>query len=198
MEYPPIFPWLSTGVYLLSASVATGWGIELLYYAIIGLILVAAETALFVLVYKLASLLWKPPAPVHSLLIYGLLFLPYYFQGADRSTRCLPSCSWLGFGSCSLVSRADKCGRCSGRLLYEALSIALLPIAFCTITGWQKKFAYLFAFAHGSRPDPAADSDRPGDDAGLPFHVLLSRPPWETVWALVQGSYGIGVCGATV
>ncbi len=194
MEYPPIFPWLSTGVYLLSASAATGWGIELLYYAIIGLILVAAETALFVLVYRLASLLWKPPAPAHSLLIYGLFFLPYYLWSGSFDTLpafLLLAGLWLlltGFTRTSAVVVAV--GFCT-----KLFPIALLPIAFCTITGWQKKFAYLFTFSL-----TAAALILPliliGPEMMLAsLHVLLSRPPWETVWALVQGSYGPGYVG---
>ncbi len=194
MEYPPIFPWLSTGVYLLSASVATGWGIELLYYTIIGLILVAAEAGVFVLIYKLSCLLWQSPAPTHSLLIYGLFFVPYYLWSGSFDTLpafLLLAGLWLlltGFTRTSAVVVAV--GFCT-----KLFPIALLPIAFCTIAGWQKKFAYLFTFSL-----TAAALFLPliliGPEMMLAsLHVLLSRPPWETVWALVQGTYGPGYVG---
>ena len=194
MEYPPIFPWLSTGVYLLSASSATGWGIELLYYTIIGLILVAAEAAVFVLIYKLSSLLWKSPAPLYSLLLYGLLFLPHYLWSGAFDT--LPTLLLLAglllllTGSAQASAVAAALGFCT-----KLFPVVLLPIALCSIAGWQKKLAYLMTFSLTSAALLLPFALLNPDMTLASLRIIWSRPPWETVWALTQGVYGPGSVG---
>ena len=194
MEYPPIFPWLSTGVYLISAASATGWGIELLYYTIIGLILVAAEAAVFVLIYKLSSLLWKSPAPLYSLLLYGLLFVPYYVWSGSFDT--LPTLLLLAglllllTGSAQASAVVAALGFCTK--LFPAV---LLPIALCTIAGWKNKLTYLMTFSLISVALLLPFALISPDMALASLRVLWSRPPWETAWALAQGVYGPGFVG---
>jgi hypothetical protein len=194
VEYPPIFPLLSTGIYLLSAAGATGWGIGLPFYSIIGLMLIVAEVGVFVLIYKLSGLLWESPTPLYSLTLYGLLFVPYYLWSGSFDTLptfLLLAGLWLLLtGSTRASAVAAALGFCT-----KLFPVVLLPIALCSIAGWQKKLSYLVTFSLTAAVILLPFALINPEMALASLHVLWSRPPWETVWALVQGVYEPGFIG---
>lgn len=194
VEYPPLFPWLSTGLYLISSTIADGRGVDLPYYAIVGLVLVAADAVVFVLIYRLSCLLWKPPAPRYSLLLYGLLFVPYYLWSG--SFDALPAALlliglWLLLtGHMRVSAVAAALGFCT-----KLFPIVLLPIAFCVIAGWRNRITYLAIFVLTSAAVLAPFFLISREMMLVSLQAMWSRRPWETVWALAQGFYGPGYVG---
>jgi len=87
LEYPPLFPWLFTGLYRLSLLIPP-WleDPRLWFYSLLSLVLVLLEIGNFILIYATALLLGDRHKALRTAMFYALLFVPVYVLGTDFDT----------------------------------------------------------------------------------------------------------------
>ncbi len=187
-EYPPAFPWLSAGVY---QAVAT-FGVNLeRYYFGITLALLPFGIASLALIYRIATLAWNREraifvawayvvlvAPIYewvrtfnSMGIFFLLLAVYLALNRHRHTAALSA--MLGVmvkiipvsAMILLLSHADSLRQ----------RIRLLAVAALTLAAGYLPFLWF------------------GTEATIAsLKNMMARPPWATVWALLEGNLNAG------
>lgn len=78
IEYPPLFPWLSVGLYQLASLFTTGPLKFALFYGLLGLVFVLSECGILVLLYKIARTIYNEQKAMMVSLIFALTALPTY------------------------------------------------------------------------------------------------------------------------
>ncbi len=191
VEYPPLFPWLSTLVYRLCTLIATSTGIETWYYAITGLLRVSAEMCVLWMVYSIACEIWGDKLAWRSAMLYILFFVPYYLWNGAFDP--LPAFALL-LALYSLVRRHEALSAIAAGLgaAFKVFPILIVPLAVCTLPNVWQKVRYV-AIALGLLALSV-----------IPFLVvspgimiaslgnLLGRTSWETIWAILDGYFGPG------
>ncbi len=219
--YPPLFPALMLPIFELAARIPPWNDPRLFFHALFGLTLVLFECGSFILIYRLAhKLAHDEPAPAGGdlprtlvpPLLYALFFTPVYTLTGWFDAMPL---FFLLLALDLLVSA----GR--GAWLASALAAALgfltkltpaiiLPIA---VRWLGAKLSWDAARREWFRPGPGSLL-RPAlyllvfavSAAGLglwlargnaalalsSFRINELRPPWQSVWALLDGYYGFG------
>jgi hypothetical protein len=195
VEYPPVFAWLSTGLYRLGSVLATGSGVEVWYYGLTGFMRVAAEIGILWLVYQIARHIWGEEFGWRSAVVYTLLFVPYYLWNGAFDP--LPACMLLLALYLLLLQRDTLSALVTGLGIATKLFPGLLvPLAFCLLPGLGRKVKY--ALVAG------------GVVVGVFLPLLITSPnmtlasmqnlsgrsSWETVWAVLDGYYGPGAVAA--
>lgn len=191
VEYPPLFPWLTALAYQLSVRLGSGLAVEAWFYSITGLLRVGAEIGTFVVMARLAARLWGAGQAWRSLLLYGLLFIPYYLWNGAFDT--LPTLLYLLALYFLIWRRPMASALCAGLGFWTKLFPALaLPIAFCALSSWRRRLLYagLFAAAAAALIAPLAVLNPSMTWASA--QVMLGRRVWETVWAILDGHYAAG------
>lgn len=191
VEYPPIFAWLSTGLYRLSAALSTGLGVEAWYYGLTGLLRVVAEIGMLWLIYRIGRHVWGPEGGWRSAVLYALLCVPYYLWNGAFDP--LPTFTLLLALYLLLLERETLSAFVTGLGIATKLFPGLLvPLALCLIPGLGRKVKY------------AAVAGGVVIAVFLPFLIaspsmtlaslrnLSGRSSWETVWAALDGYYGPG------
>jgi hypothetical protein len=195
VEYPPIFAWLSTGLYRLSAALSSGLGVEAWYYGLTGLLRVIAEIGVLWLVYRIARNIWGPEGGWRSAILYTLLFVPYYLWNGAFDP--LPAFTLLLALYLLLLHRETLSAFVAGvGIAIKLFPGLLVPLAICLIPGLGRKVKY------------AAVAGGVVIAVFLPFLIaspnmtlasirnLSGRSSWETVWAVLDGYYGPGAVAA--
>lgn len=203
LEWPPILPWLAVGAYKLSLWLPPWPDDPRLWFVIIlGSLFVLFEIGNFSLIYRLARRLFDSPATVNRVLwLYLGLFPPLY--------------AMLGFFDCIALFFILLALELllSQRHLLSAIAIGigfmvkLLPLLILPVAVRRLWHQY------------RADNKEASIEIGLyvvvlgltimallgPFlmygpewvqtsaRAMMSRAPWETVWAIADGYYGYGV-----
>ena len=191
MEYPPVFPWLVVAAYKASTWLAAGPAAEAGFYALISGLLVACEAGSFVLLYRLARVLRDQASAWRSALLYLLLFVPVYLWTGwfdSLPTFLLLSALYL------LVTQQERLSAVAAGLglatkVFPALA---WPLALCSLPGLRRKLAYsaIVVAVVGIIVWPLLVVS-PGMLL-VSVQAMLSRPSWETVWAVLEGYYGGG------
>jgi hypothetical protein len=193
-EHLPLFPFLSVGLYQLSRLFSNGSYQAYVY--LLGTAMILVETTALRLFMKLAERVWGEERAHQLGWTYSLLFIPFIFAfwTFEAVTSCLILASlWLlvtsrergsalavGAGALTklvpvLVVPAVMRGRPLRRWLTYALIILLVvavPVGLLLAAG--------------------------GPYAAASFRSILSRPSYETVWALIDGNLTTGLLGPPV
>lgn len=189
VEYPPVFPWLATCLFLLSA-LAGHWA-QPLFYLLTLLVLVAADSGCLLLVYRIAWTTYgEERLATTAAVIQALLFTPVYLYTGWFDT--LPTYFFLA-------------------ALWQILQNRSVQVSIWASTGALTKFfpgvALIVAWLHFQPPQrirlvvsavvtvlvilfPLVVLGPEMTVASL--RGYLSRPSWETIWALLDGYYGSG------
>lgn len=210
LEWPPLVPWLSVGVYKLSLLLSP-WADDsrLWFILMLGAVFVLFEVGNFVLIHRLARRLFDHEATVTRVLwLYLGLFPPLYamlgfFDGVALFFMLLALDLMLGDRR-FLSAVAMGVG-----FMVKIIPILMLPVVLrrlwylyrrdhrevgieaglYTIVLAMTVFTLLLPFIilpalNGSEQWWAAS-----------FRSILGRSSWETVWAVAEGYYGFGAVG---
>ena len=195
LEYPPLFPWLFTGLYRLSLLVPP-WleDPRLWFYTLLSLVLILFEIGNFVVVYATALLFGDRNKALRTAMFYALLFVPVYVLSTDFDT--IPLFFMLLGLYLLLRERSVSSGVALGiGFCWKVTPIILLPVAVRTIPGWREKIKHVAAAAISilvlSIPFLYLDAHL----YLIPFRAALGRSSWETVWAAAEGFFSYGAVG---
>ncbi|HEY3341519.1 MAG TPA: glycosyltransferase 87 family protein [Anaerolineae bacterium] len=191
VEYPPVFAWLSVGLYRLSTALASGLGIEAWYYALTGLLRVSAEAGMLWLIYRISRSVWGPEGAWRSAVCYTLLFVPYYvWNGAFDS---LPAFLLLLALYLFILQRETLSAIVAGMGIATKLFPGLLvPLAVCLLPGLGRRLKYAIVAAGTVAVVILPLFIASPSMTFASMSNLLGRSSWETVWAVIDGYYGPG------
>ncbi len=217
--YPPLFPKVMLGAFELSSRIPPWYEPQLAFKIIFGSIVLLFDTGNLVLVYRLAGKLAadageRAASTLHAPLFYALLFAPFFtmlgwFEAMPLFFLLLGLdlllSSWRGAWAGSAVAVALG-------FLTKLTPIVLLPVAvrqLGTRLSWQAARTEWF-----NRRSPG-NLLRPllyvlitaGTVAALGYWLVggrlelaftsltlnTNRPPWQSVWALLEGYTGYGL-----
>jgi hypothetical protein len=193
VEYPPIFPWVSVGLYRLAVMIGSHSEglVEALYYLSTASLRVAGEIGTFVLVYRIARLLRGSLAAGYSCLLYMACFIPYYLWNGAFDT--LPTFVLL----CSLYYFITNRKRLSAvtaavGFFTKIFPVVILPVAICSLSDWSKRSKYMAIFMATIvlMLSPWFFLDHTMLIGS--FRNILHRGAWETIWALLAGNFASG------
>lgn len=193
MEYPPVFPWMAVAVYRVSALLASGVAAAAWFYFLVGLILVACEVGVVLLLYRLALLLMSNADTARrSAWLYVLCFVPGYLWSGWFDN--LPTLLFLSSLYLLLTERRHLSALAAGLgLVTKLFPILMLPLALASLRKIRAQIGYLLAavLLAGFVLLPFLLASRTMFFASL--RNMASRPSWETVWAVLCGFYGYGL-----
>lgn len=189
VEYPPVFPWLATFLFLLSTF--AGYWSQPIFYVLILLTLVAADSGCLFLVYRTAQIAYRDERlATLAGLVQVLFFVPVYLYTGWFDT--LPTLFLLVAVFQLLRSRALQVGIWTGiGALTKFFPGVVLLVAWLHLQSSQRLrlLVGLTVTVVGIMlplvimgPEMTAASIR----------GYVSRPSWETIWALLDGYYGSG------
>ncbi|RME47962.1 MAG: hypothetical protein D6796_06950, partial [Caldilineae bacterium] len=208
--YPPLFPLLMINVWKVSALLPPWEYSNLWFTLLLGGVFLVFETGNFILLYAIARKLHPPETALRAAWIYAGLFTPVYtLTGWFES---YPLFFFL-LALYLLLERRPYLSALAGGVgvMVKLLPVLLLPVGVRTLiprsgtrfslrierlnvevdVGRALGYGLLFAatvFAIGYpfyRLNPALILS--------PLSLTGARPPWETVWALLEGNYTYGI-----
>ncbi len=205
--YPPIFPWLLVGLYRLSLLLPPWEQPQLIFDLLLGSVLIAAEAGTLALVYALADRMRGRAVALRSAVFYALLFLPAYTAQAhfdSLPTFLVMLALWL-----VLEQRWLLAGVAGGLgVMTKLLPALVFPVGLRRLAPelprrwrgfhWGRGLRYLVA---GGAAVIAVAAPFLAHNPRLllaPLDIQRIRPPWQTIWALLDGYYGFGVAPADV
>lgn len=187
-EYPPGFPWLSTGVY----RAVSFFGVTFeRYYAAITLALLPFGIGTLVLVYKLTELAWDRRRALYAGWAFTALAVPIHDWMRQFTTAPL---FFLLLAVYLVVERRRHTAMLAVILgaLMKIVPVAGTILALRATGTWRGRVGLAALgsawLALGLAPFWLAG--RTWFEASL--GNMLSRPPWGTAWALLDGHYGSG------
>jgi hypothetical protein len=194
MEYPPLFPWISVGIYQLSLLLP-GWaGPGFWFNILLATFLLLCETANLLLIYLIARRLYDREIAIRVSWIYGLLFVPLLIM-----------LGWFDlFGLTflllalylTLVRHPLASGVAAGLgFMIKLWPIIVVPVAFWREPTWRRRAILvgvtLLTIAIVAVPFALLNPDL----FTLSWTINFERSSWETVWALLEGYTGFGMAG---
>jgi hypothetical protein len=194
VEYPPIFPWLMTGLYRLSLLIPAWSEPGTWFYLLLGTVLVVVEAGNLVLFYAIARRLYSQERAVHLAWIYSALLIPVLtlFGGFDAlglfflllaillTCDQRPVASGIAAGMGFMTKLLPVIAVPSGLQHMNRLSQRAKLLAAVSLTILLIATPFLF-----TRPDYLIQS----------LKSPVVRSTWETVWALIDGYYSYGIAG---
>ncbi|MGI6207354.1 MAG: hypothetical protein ACOYEW_03990 [Anaerolineae bacterium] len=205
--YPPVFPWLLVGLYRLSLLVPAWEQPQLVFNLLLGLVMVLAETGTLALVYGIARRLAGPGAAIRSGVFYALLFLPAYTAQAHFDSLpvfFMMLALWL-----ALAGRWVLAGAAGGvGVMTKLLPALAFPVGLRRLV--PDRASLRPALAQGAALRYLGAGAAAVLALAAPFlyfnpRLLLApldiqriRPPWQTIWAVMDGYFGFGVAPADV
>jgi len=192
IEYPPLFPWLSAGLYRLAGLAATGTAKFVLFYGLLGLVFVAAECGVLVFLYKIAALLYNEQQAMVAALIFAVTALPtciiygwfdpiaafFLFWGLERLLTGRTAQSALAAALGGLTKLFP--------LLLAAVGLRILP----TLRQKGRYVTLVFLLTVG--PILPFALTHPAE-VNASVRWLLNKSTYQTVWAMVDGYYSFGI-----
>jgi len=191
-EYPPIFPWIAVAAYKATEIIPTLAGNPILPFRLgLGCILLAFDTGNLLLIYLLAATAHDLARARQSAWIYALLFTPLHV--------------WLGwFDSMPLfflllaIALATRGNSKTAALatgigfMVKVFPILALPVLIKSQRGIvpRVRSVAIATAAIGAIAAPFALLSPAYLLAS--FQSMVSRSPWETIWAIHEGYYGFG------
>ncbi|MBM4437958.1 MAG: hypothetical protein FJ029_12180 [Actinobacteria bacterium] len=187
-EYPPVFPWFATAIY----RAVSFFGVTFPRFQValmLALLLFACGN--FLLVYKLAEAVGDRRRALLAAGAYGVLVMPAH--AAMRGFEDLPIFFFL-LAVYWLVHNRPHAGALAAALgvLTKLVPVALAPAFLRYTEGWRarSRVAAIGAGALAAVLVPLAIAGRAWFVAS--FQNMFVRPPWETVWALLDGTFTQG------
>jgi hypothetical protein len=191
-EYPPIFPFLSVGIYQISHLTRGGYSA---YVYLMALVMLAFNTGNLILFLRLARRLYDAAAAEQLGWVYSVLFVPLIY-------------TWWNFDALTTFSCLLALDLLlSGREVWSAVAVGvgamvkLVPLlvvpAVVRTRPWRRWLVYGLAVVI-----VIAVSVAPLLIVGGPMAWASFRSPgvwssWETVWALLDGNLRTGLLGGT-
>jgi len=187
VEYPPLFPWMASGVKLLSLRFG---GSEAAFGVIMSLILLAFETGTLVLTYRIAARVWDEARGLASAVAYAGLFYPLYVANRHFETMAV-FFLLLGLYSIMQGRRYAAAAALTLGVLTKAFPIAAFP-ALLAGAGWGRRARYLAVSAALAAAILVPLAVRGGEFFVASVQNMALRPGWETLWALFDGNTSFG------
>lgn len=191
-EYPPIFPFLSVGVYQLVHPFKGGYST---YTYLMALVMLSFNTGNLVLFLRLARRLCGDEAAVRLGWVYSLLFVPlvYTWWNFDALTvfSCLLALDLLFNGHELWSAAVTGIG-----VMVKLMPLLIFPAVLRT-RPWRRWLAYglVTAVVIGVVATPLLILG--GPMALASFRAPLSWSSWSTAWALLDGNLRTGLLGGT-
>jgi hypothetical protein len=190
-EYPPVFPFLSVGVYQLARLVGGGYHV---YVGLMGLLMLAFSTGSLALFLRLAQRFRGDEDAERRGWVYSVLFVPLIS-------------TWWTFDALTVFSLLLALELLlSGRERWSAAAmgvgvlIKLVPMlvfpAVVRTRPWRRWLTYglIAAVVVAAVALPLL---LVGEDVALTsFRSPAGRSSWQTVWALLDGNLRTGLLGA--
>ncbi|TEU16848.1 MAG: DUF2029 domain-containing protein [Anaerolineales bacterium] len=195
MEYPPLFPWLNTGVYRLSLLIPLWIEPRLWFYTLLSLATLPFEIGNLTVLYLIALELYDRAKALRCAWIYACLFTPIYtWTGWFDNIPLFFLLLTLYF---LLRQRGRLAGLATGLgFMVKVTPALLLPLGLRSLSSLSKKIGYLalagLTVALISLPFLLV---RPAFFLAS-FRSVLERSSWETIWALMDGHFSYGVLPA--
>jgi hypothetical protein len=190
-EYPPVFPFLSVGVYQLARLVGGGYHV---YVGLMGLLMLAFSTGSLALFLRLAQRFRGDADAERRGWVYSVLFVPLIF-------------TWWTFDALTVFSLLLALELLlSGRERWSAAAmgvgvlIKLVPVlVFPAVMRTRPRrrwltYGLIAAVVVAAVAWPLLLAG--GDVALTSFRSPAGRSSWQTVWALLDGNLGTGLLGA--
>ncbi len=187
-EYPPIFPFLSVGVYQLAHLFGGGYHI---YVYLMGLLMLVVNTVNLLLFLRLAQRLRGEESVERLGWVYSVLFVPLIY-------------TWWNFDALTLLSLLLALELLlNGREYWSAAVVGvgalikLVPLllfpAVMRARPWRRWFGYglVVAAIIGVVALPLLLLG--GRMAWVSFLSPIGRSSWQTVWALMDGNLRTGL-----
>ena len=189
-EFPPLFPYLSLGIYIIASSFSSGFHA---YATLLAIVLLIFEVSNFILVYLSGCEVLGRERSQRVAWIYSCLLMPVFFWWGifDAMT--------LFFTLLALYWFLKKCHSLSALALGLGIVTKYLPVLLLA-TVWRfssvkRAIVYtliaflvsLIIFAPFAVASPTY--------ALASLQAPLAKSSWETVWALIDGNYSTGVFG---
>jgi hypothetical protein len=187
-EYPPVFPFLSVGVYQVARLLGGGYHV---YVGLMGLLMLAFNTGNLVLFLRLARRLWGAEAVERLGWVYSVLFVPLIY-------------TWWNFDALTTFSLLLTLELLlSGRERWSAVAmgvgalVKLVPLlAFSAVVRtrpWRRWLVYGLVAAAVIGVVGAALLLAGGPVALASFRSPTGWSSWQTVWALLDGNLRTGL-----
>jgi hypothetical protein len=189
VEYPPVFPWLATLLYMVSA-LAGNWA-QPLFYTLILLLLLAADCGCVLMVYRIGQIAYGDDRlATLAGALQVLLFVPVYLYTGWFDT--LPTLLLLAALLQILQGRSLWAGFWAGLgTLTKFFPGVTMVVGWRYLRGsWKTLFLVAFGVTVLLIMLPLVMKSPVMTLASI--HGYFSRPSWETVWALIDGYYGSG------
>ena len=187
VEYPPVFPWIASGLKLVSVPLG---GDEAAFQLLFSLVMVAFEAGILWLIHAIAVRVWDEPRGLVTAAAYAALFYPIYI--ANRHFESI-AVFFMLTGVYLVVRERRHTASLAIALgvLTKLFPAAALP-ALLAGQPWAARTRYLglAAAAVIGALAPLAVIGREFFAASI--QNMLMRPGWETVWALADGYFGFG------
>lgn len=187
VEYPPVFPWIASGLKLLSVPLG---GDEAAFQVLFSLMMVAFEAGILWLIHAIAVRVWDESRGLVTAAAYAALFYPIYI--ANRHFESIAVFFMLLGVYLVLRERRHTASLAIALgVLTKLFPAAALP-ALLAGQSWTARTRYL-----GLAAAAVIGALVPLAVIGREFFVasiqnMLMRPGWETLWALADGYVGFG------
>ncbi len=187
-EYPPLFPYLSLGVYKLAQALGPGYHV---YVYLMGFVMLAFNTGNLILFLRLARRLRGDEVAERLGWVYSVLFVPliYTWWNFDALT-----CFFLLLTLELLLTGRE---RWSAVAMGMGALVKLIPLlvfpAVVRTRSWRRWLAYglLVAVVIGLVAGPLLLVG--GEMALVSFRSPTGWSSWQTVWALLDGNLRTGL-----
>lgn len=190
VEYPPLFPWLTVGLYQLAAALGSA-DRELTFAVLLTAVNLAAEYANLALVYALGMRLHGRAQAFKIALVYALLFPPVRFA-LFGMIEPLAEMALLGSLLAGITHRPLASGLLAGLgILAKVYPGAALPGLVLLLRGADRRRWLLCCFGITLLVGGFFLVASPrGMQASVT--ATMSRPAWESPWALIEGCCAFG------
>ncbi|MGQ9598971.1 MAG: hypothetical protein ACUVWZ_06100 [Anaerolineae bacterium] len=194
VEYPPLFPWIMTGLYRLSLWVPAWSEPGTWFFLLLSLFFAIVEAGNLVLFYAIARRLWSEPQAICLTWTYTGLLIPVLalFIGFDS----LALFFLLGAVWWTLDRRPALSGIAAGLgFMTKLVPIVAAPSAVQHMRQGGQRLRYLFSLVFTLLLIAAPFLLLAPEYLWQSLKSPVVRSTWETVWALIDGYYSYGIAG---
>lgn len=191
-EHPPIFPWLAVGIYRLSLLVPA-WGNSLLVYnSLLRWALLLFDTGSLVLLYAISCRLRPADEAVQTAVHYALSFAPFFVLLNWYDSIPLFFMLLAIWGMVEDRPAVSGLGAALG-FLSKLFPVTVVPAAVQVFRKWPQWGILLGVMISiilaGLLPFWLANPEQ----TTAHINNILSRPAYQTVWALLEGQTQFGL-----
>lgn len=191
-EYPPVIPWLAVAAYKLIAALPTLNGSPIFWFRLaMGTLLLAFDVGNLLLMYGLGRRLHGPSQGLRTAWSYALLFAPLHVWLAWSDTVplffLLLSLYWLTTGSLGRAAIVAGLG-----FMVKIFPLLTLPALLKAERDNRRRLGLMTLSVLASLVVATPFLWSAPQFLLASFRSMVSRSPWETPWAIMEGYYGYG------